>query len=277
MGAGLLTQSPLADSMVLPRMHAPPFSRAGLLDRAAIVAFARSRSRSSTSVPRARWRAPARYRAATCRRRCLRANSPPIRRWCSPLSRRAASTSAPPGSSTANSWSCARKACGLLVISEDLEELFALPTASPSCRRPHRRRCVDRRGDGRADRPDDDRSGGGVIRVRLERRERRRAVAAARAAGARHRFHAPPLQRSGRARRAPVLEAYAQLFLTPFSSRFDLVETAGEGGAASAYRACGRRRLPRQVLEHRRGGPVAGRRHGRGFIGERTMPAGLRA
>ena len=41
MGVGLLTQSPLADSMALPRVHAPPFSRAGLLDRAAIVAFAR--------------------------------------------------------------------------------------------------------------------------------------------------------------------------------------------------------------------------------------------
>jgi ABC-type uncharacterized transport system ATPase subunit len=41
-GVGLLTQSPLADSMVLPRVHEPPFSRAGLLDRAAIVAFARA-------------------------------------------------------------------------------------------------------------------------------------------------------------------------------------------------------------------------------------------
>jgi general nucleoside transport system ATP-binding protein len=42
MGVGLLTQSPLADSMVLPRVHEPPFSRAGLLDRGAIVAFARA-------------------------------------------------------------------------------------------------------------------------------------------------------------------------------------------------------------------------------------------
>jgi ABC-type uncharacterized transport system ATPase subunit len=41
MGVGLLTQSPLADSMVLPRVHEPPFSRAGLLDRTAIIAFAR--------------------------------------------------------------------------------------------------------------------------------------------------------------------------------------------------------------------------------------------
>ncbi len=40
MGVGLLTQSPLADSMVLPRVHEPPFSRRGLLDRGAILAFA---------------------------------------------------------------------------------------------------------------------------------------------------------------------------------------------------------------------------------------------
>ncbi len=42
MGMGLLTQSPLADSMVLPRVHLPPFSRRGILDRAAILAFARA-------------------------------------------------------------------------------------------------------------------------------------------------------------------------------------------------------------------------------------------
>src|SRR5262249_46956283 len=39
-GTGLLMQAPLADSMVLPRIGAPPFSRYGLLDRAAIRAFA---------------------------------------------------------------------------------------------------------------------------------------------------------------------------------------------------------------------------------------------
>ncbi len=41
MGVGLLTHSPLADSMVLPRVHRPPFSRHGLIDRKAILAFAR--------------------------------------------------------------------------------------------------------------------------------------------------------------------------------------------------------------------------------------------
>ncbi|MEA2780532.1 MAG: ral nucleoside transport system ATP-binding protein [Rhodospirillaceae bacterium] len=40
MGTGLLTQSPLADSMVLPRIREAPFSRHGLLDRRAILAFA---------------------------------------------------------------------------------------------------------------------------------------------------------------------------------------------------------------------------------------------
>ncbi len=40
MGMGLLTQSPLADSMVLPRIGEAPFSRHGLLDRRAIRAFA---------------------------------------------------------------------------------------------------------------------------------------------------------------------------------------------------------------------------------------------
>ncbi|MFZ5791176.1 MAG: ABC transporter ATP-binding protein [Pseudomonadota bacterium] len=39
-GTGLLTQSPLADSMALPRVSQPPFSRAGLLDRRAIRRFA---------------------------------------------------------------------------------------------------------------------------------------------------------------------------------------------------------------------------------------------
>jgi general nucleoside transport system ATP-binding protein len=41
MGVGLLTQSPLADSMVLPRVHGAPFSRRGLIDRKAILGFAR--------------------------------------------------------------------------------------------------------------------------------------------------------------------------------------------------------------------------------------------
>jgi len=40
MGMGLLTHSPLADSMALPRIDRPPFSRKGLLDRRAIRAFA---------------------------------------------------------------------------------------------------------------------------------------------------------------------------------------------------------------------------------------------
>lgn len=39
-GTGLLMQSPLADSMALPRIGAPPFSRRGLLDRRAIRGFA---------------------------------------------------------------------------------------------------------------------------------------------------------------------------------------------------------------------------------------------
>ncbi len=39
-GTGLLMQSPLADSMALPRVDRPPFSRRGLLDRRAIRAFA---------------------------------------------------------------------------------------------------------------------------------------------------------------------------------------------------------------------------------------------
>ncbi|HET6222654.1 MAG TPA: ABC transporter ATP-binding protein, partial [Dongiaceae bacterium] len=39
-GTGLLTQSPLADSMALPRIRQAPFSRHGLLDRVAIRAFA---------------------------------------------------------------------------------------------------------------------------------------------------------------------------------------------------------------------------------------------
>jgi simple sugar transport system ATP-binding protein len=38
-GIGLLTQSPLADSMALPRIGRPPFSHAGLLDRGAIEGF----------------------------------------------------------------------------------------------------------------------------------------------------------------------------------------------------------------------------------------------
>ena len=37
---GLLTQSPLADSMALPWIGRPPFSRAGILDRRAIRRFA---------------------------------------------------------------------------------------------------------------------------------------------------------------------------------------------------------------------------------------------
>jgi ABC-type uncharacterized transport system ATPase subunit len=41
-GTGLLTQSPLADSMALPRIRQAPFSRHGLLDRGAIRAFAES-------------------------------------------------------------------------------------------------------------------------------------------------------------------------------------------------------------------------------------------
>jgi simple sugar transport system ATP-binding protein len=40
MGMGLLTQSPLADSMALPRIREAPFSHHGLLDRRAIRAFA---------------------------------------------------------------------------------------------------------------------------------------------------------------------------------------------------------------------------------------------
>jgi simple sugar transport system ATP-binding protein len=39
-GTGLLTQSPLADSMVLPHVRQQPFSRHGLLDRRAIRGFA---------------------------------------------------------------------------------------------------------------------------------------------------------------------------------------------------------------------------------------------
>jgi general nucleoside transport system ATP-binding protein len=39
-GTGLLMQSPLADSMALPRIGSPPFSRRGILDRGAIRAFA---------------------------------------------------------------------------------------------------------------------------------------------------------------------------------------------------------------------------------------------
>jgi simple sugar transport system ATP-binding protein len=39
-GTGLLTQSPLADSMALPRIRQAPFSRHGLLDRGAIRGFA---------------------------------------------------------------------------------------------------------------------------------------------------------------------------------------------------------------------------------------------
>ncbi len=39
-GTGLMMQSPLADSMALPRIGSPPFSRLGLLDRGAIRAFA---------------------------------------------------------------------------------------------------------------------------------------------------------------------------------------------------------------------------------------------
>jgi len=40
MGMGLLTQSPLADSMALPRIRQAPFSRHGLLDRRAMRSFA---------------------------------------------------------------------------------------------------------------------------------------------------------------------------------------------------------------------------------------------
>ena len=39
-GTGLLTQSPLADSMALPRIGRPPFSHAGILDLGAIRGFA---------------------------------------------------------------------------------------------------------------------------------------------------------------------------------------------------------------------------------------------
>jgi simple sugar transport system ATP-binding protein len=41
-GTGLLTQSPLADSMAMPRIRQAPLSRHGLLDRGAIRAFAES-------------------------------------------------------------------------------------------------------------------------------------------------------------------------------------------------------------------------------------------
>ena len=85
-----------------------------------------SRSAASTSAAPGRRCAPARSPAATCRRRCWPASSPSTRWCCSPRSRRAGSTSAPPASSTSSSSTSRERGRGLLVISEDLEELLAL-------------------------------------------------------------------------------------------------------------------------------------------------------
>src|SRR5262249_44258712 len=41
MGVGLLTQSPLADSLAMPRLHERPFSRHGVIDRNEVLRFAR--------------------------------------------------------------------------------------------------------------------------------------------------------------------------------------------------------------------------------------------
>ena len=125
MVTGLVTSLPLADNMVLPRVR--QFSRWGVLRREAIRRFAEEQIRRfDIRCPGPIRPRRARSRAATCRRRCWPASSPSTRWWCWLPSRRAGSTSAPPASSTSSSSTLRERGRGLLVISEDLEELLAL-------------------------------------------------------------------------------------------------------------------------------------------------------
>ena len=264
--------------MALPWIDAPPFSRHGMLDRAAIRRFAsRADRRVSTSARPDRRRAPARSPAAICRRRCSPARSPATRRSCSPRSRRAASTSARRSSSTASSWRFAPPAAPCFVISEDLEEMFALSDRiAVMYRRPHHGRHAGRRGDGGTRRPLDGGRRGerGMIRVRLERRQEtplwlQIAIPIA-AVIVTLILCSGLVALSG----ANVVEAYRLLLFSTFRVRLRHPGHAGEGGAAALHRPRRPRRLPRQILEHRRGGPAHGRRHRRLLHRRARMAAG---
>ena len=229
---GLLTQSPLAHSMALPRIRQPPFSRCGLLDRGAIRRFAEDQIAASPSAPPARWCAPARCRAATCRRRCWPASWPGIRWWCWRRSRPAASTSAPPQFVHGHLPVAARRRPR--PAGHQRGSRGAVPDRRPHRRdvgRPHRRRFSRRRGQHRDRRPADGRR---RAPPRGPRHDPSAPGAPQQHAGLVQPRLAPggigrdpgPLQRPVALASADVFAAYAQLFLMPFSTGFDLEQTA---------------------------------------------------
>ena len=173
MTTGLVTNLPLADSMVLPRIGTAAFSSKGLLADAIRTAFAEEQiSGLRHTLPRADDARRERSPAAICRRRCWRELAFDPTRADRRRSRRAASTSVLPASSMKNSSRCGPRAAALLVIGEDLEELLVL------CDRiavMYEGRIVgtlrERRCDDRAARPADDRRGeAGGLMFRLEAR-----------------------------------------------------------------------------------------------------------
>ena len=168
---GMIGALPLSESMALPwigsaalqpRRHPRPQGDPPLRHRA-------DRALRHPHL-RARMRAPARSPAATCRRRCSPARSPATRRSCSPRSRRAASMSARPSSSTASSSTLRASGGAVLLISEDLEEIFAL---SDRIAVMYGGRIIAdipaARSDGRARRPLHGRRGGGGMILRVWR------------------------------------------------------------------------------------------------------------
>ena len=124
---GMIGALPLAGIDGAALVDAPPFSRRGMLNRARHPPLRRpSRSSASTSAPPARRRAPARSPAATCRRRCSRARSrasPKILLAAQPT--RGIDVGA---TEFIHGQFLALRARGgaVLLISEDLEEIFAL-------------------------------------------------------------------------------------------------------------------------------------------------------
>ena len=100
-------------------------------------------------------------------------------------------------------------------------------------------------------------------------------LAAAGTSDRRHHRHPGPVRGSGgagRRQRPHRLPApAAERLLQPVQLRRD----TGQGGAHRLHRAGGGDRLQGQVLEHRRRGPAAGRRHGGGVHRRPTGPARL--
>jgi simple sugar transport system ATP-binding protein len=126
LGRGAVPSMSLAENAILTAAKTRGFVRKGLLDFAAARALRRRLHPTYNVKCGGRRRRRARCPAATCRSSSSAARCCRSRRCSSSRSRPGASTSARPHSSGSRSSTCATPGCAVLVISEELDELFEI-------------------------------------------------------------------------------------------------------------------------------------------------------